>query len=136
MSLTLHEQVDGAINKLKALFKDSEPPMPPPEGATVESLWAMILALQNKGIKAVKPGVEEAVKVILEDPDLAEIPISMIAEIVREVFTAYGLRCKCSESSVRWYQSQRNLEWNIVRRRTTKVEVSLAAQLDTTRPGG
>lgn len=132
--MTLSEQVSKAILELKALFKDSEPMPPPPEGATVESLWAMIQELTRK--KAAKPGVEEAVKLLLEDTDLAEIPIPMIAEIIREVFSAYGLKCKCSESSVRWYQSQRNLEWSIVRRRIPKVEVRDVAESSNPNPEG
>lgn len=128
--MTLSEQVSRAIGQLKGMFKDSEPMPPPPEDATVESLWAIICELQQPKRKY-KPGVEEAVKLLLEDKELAEIPIPMIAEIIREVFSAYGLKCKCSESSVRWYQSQRNLEWAIVRRRMPKVEVKDVTQTPT-----
>jgi len=120
--MNLSEQVNKAIQNVKDMFKDSDPVPPIPAGATLESLWAKIQELEKKRIVH-KPGVEDAVKMLLEDPQLAEIPIPMIAEIIREVFSAYGVKCKCSESSVRWYQSQRNLEWNIIRRRMPKVEV-------------
>lgn len=131
--MTLAEQVNKAILVLKDMFKDSEPAPPPPEGATVEMLWALVLELRGQK-KKVRPGVEEAVKLLLEDMDLSEIPIPMIAEIIREVFSAYGIKCKCSESSVRWYQSQRNLEWSIVRRRMPKVEVKDVTQTPSAGP--
>lgn len=127
--MNLSDQVNKAIHELKSLFGNTEPtPLPPPD-ATIESLWAELQELKNAKKKKHSPGVEEAVKLLLEDPDLPEIPIPMIAEIIREVFSAYGLKCKCSESSVRWYQSQRNLEWNIVRRRMPKVEVRDVAKV-------
>jgi hypothetical protein len=119
--MNLSEQVNEAIKSLKGMFKDSEPAPPIPPDMTIEKLWILYLDATKK--KKVQPGVEEAVKLLLEDDRLAEIPIPMIAEIIREVFGAYGLKCKCSESSVRWYQSQRNLEWAIIRRRLPKVEV-------------
>lgn len=125
--MTLSEQVTKAINILKDMFKGTEPVPKPPPGATIDSLWAELYVLKNPR-KTVKPGVEAAVKVLLEDKDLPEIPIPMVAEIIREVFQAYGQKCKCSESSVRWYQSQRNLEWAIVRRRLPKVEVKDVTQ--------
>jgi hypothetical protein len=120
--MNLSEQVNHAIQQLKGMFGGAEPPPPPPSDATIESLWAMVLELRGFKKKN-RPGVEEAVKLILEDQELAEIPIPMVAEIIREVYNIYGIKCKCSESSVRWYQSQRNLEWSIVRRRMPKVEV-------------
>ena len=120
--MNLSDQVDTAINQLKELFKGVEPAPQPPADATVESLWAIILELKGFN-KRHKVTVEEAVKSLLESEELSGIPIPMIAEIIREVFILYGIRCKCSESSVRWYQSQRNLEWNIVRRKLPKQEV-------------
>lgn len=124
--MTLADQVNKAIAQLKGMFKGAEPLPPVPPDATVESLWAIICELRAPK-KRFKPGVEEAVKLLLEDQELSEIPIPMIAEIIREVFGAYGLKCKCSESSVRWYQSQRGLEWAIVRRRLPRVEVTADA---------
>lgn len=111
--------IDLAITRLKSLFKNSEPLPPPPPDATIESLWAQLHASR----KIHRPTIEEAVRLLLEDDDLAEIPIPIIAEIIREVFLAYGVPCRCSESSVRWYQSQRNMEWDIVRRRSPKIVV-------------
>ena len=121
--MNLSEQVNRAIVVLKGMFKDTEPAPPLPPELTIEALWVLYQDAINSKKKKQSPGVEEAVKLLLEDPELPEIPIPMIAEIIREVFSAYGLKCKCSESSVRWYQSQRNLEWAIVRRRMPKVEV-------------
>jgi hypothetical protein len=120
--MTLSEQVNTAIQVLKELFQGTEPAPPIPEGMTLEKLWVLYLDATRKK-KAKQPGVEEAAKLLLEDQNLSEIPIPMIAEIIREVFSAYGLKCKCSESSIRWYQSQRGLEWSIVRRRLPRVEV-------------
>lgn len=127
--MNLSEQVNRAIVVLKGMFKDTEPAPPIPEGMTIETLWTLYQDAINTKKKKHSPGVEEAVKLLLEDPELPEIPIPMIAEIIREVFSAYGLKCKCSESSVRWYQSQRNLEWAIVRRRLPKVEVRDVTQI-------
>lgn len=134
--MNLADQVNRAILTLKGMFGATEPmPMPPPD-ATIESLWAELQELKNAKRKKLSPGVEEAVKLLLEDPELAEIPIPMIAEIIREVFNVYGLKCKCSESSVRWYQSQRNLEWSIVRRRMPKVEVKDVTESSNPNPQG
>lgn len=114
--MTLAEQVELAIANIKQMFDDAEPAPPIPEGMTLEKLWI----LYNKKRHHTTPGVEEAVKALLENPELAEIPIPLIAEIIREVFKAFGVKCNCSERSVRWYQSQRNLVWTIVRRRPYK----------------
>lgn len=123
--MTLSEQVDAAIMAVKGMFKEASPIPPIPPDMTLEKLWI----LYNSGKKRTSPGVEEAVRLLLENEALAEIPISMIAEIIREVFTAYNVKCACSESSVRWYQSQRNLEWSIVRRRLPRVEVRDVAKV-------
>lgn len=117
--MNLNDQVNKAVSMLKGLFRDAEPLGQPPPDATIESLWRELQLLKKKKIR--HPGVEECVKAILEAPELAEIPVAMVAEIVREVFAAYGIKCKCSESSVRWYQSQRGLEWKIIKRRLPKI---------------
>jgi hypothetical protein len=134
--MNLSEQVNQAILVLKGMFKDSEPAPPIPEGMSIETLWVLYQDAISTKKKKQNPGVEEAVKLLLEDLELSEIPIPMIAEIVRETFAAYGLKCKCSESSVRWYQSQRNLEWAIVRRRLPKVEVKDVTKDDPQTPRG
>jgi hypothetical protein len=134
--MTLSEQVNAAIAALKGLFKNAEPLPLIPEDMTLPKLWAMYCEATKGKKKRYSPGVEESVRLLLEDTRLAEIPIPMIAEIVREVFIAYGLKCSCSESSVRWYQSQRNLEWSIVRRRQPRVEVQGVVTVDSETPEG
>jgi hypothetical protein len=128
--LTLEQQIQEAIGLLKGMFGKDEPAPPgPPAEATVESLWAEVLALQSelaqlkKLKRGVKPKVEDAVKLMVENQALAQIPIPMIAELIREVFKSYGIPSKCSESSVRWYLSQFSLEWDIVRRQLPPVRV-------------
>ena len=132
----LSDQVNKAIASVKQMFQGSEPAPPIPEGMTLEQLWVLYLDVTRPKKKRSSPGVEDAVKLILEDQELAEIPIPMIAEIVREVFKAYGVKCRCSESSVRWYQSQRNLEWNIVRRALPRVEVKDVTEPSNPNPQG
>jgi hypothetical protein len=132
--MTLAEQVNQAILDIKGMFKETVPAPPIPADMTLEKLWVLYQDSLNTKKKRSAPGVEEAVKLLLENDKLAEIPIPMIAEIIREVFGAYGLKCKCSESSVRWYQSQRNLEWSIVRRRLPRVEVKDVTQLGNPNP--
>lgn len=129
-TLTLEQQIQEAIVVLKGMFgKDDPTPPGPPEGSTVESLWEEVLALQKelaqlkKLKRGVKPKVEDAVKLLVENQELAQIPIPMIAELIREVFKSYGIPSKCSESSVRWYLSQFSLEWDIVRRQLPPVRV-------------
>lgn len=128
--LSLEEQIRAAIGSLKTMFTNQEQQAyAPPEDATVESLWAMVLELKKEihGLKktkrGIKPKVEDAVRLLVEDPALCQIPIPMIAELIREVFKSYGLPSKCSESSVRWYLSQFSLEWDICRRQMPSVEV-------------
>jgi hypothetical protein len=135
--LTLEQQIQEAIKVLKTLFGNSEPgPLGPPEDATVESLWAEVVALQKeihqlkKSKRGVKPKVEDAVKLLVENKDLAQIPIPMIAELIREVWKSYGIPSKCSESSVRWYLSQYSLDWDIVRRQLPPVRLPDDTQTD------
>jgi len=128
--LSLEQQIQEAITSLKGMFGKEEPSPPgPPAEATVESLWEELQVLQAELFKlkklkrGVKPKVEHAVKLLVEDPKLAQIPIPMIAELIREVFKSYGIPSKCSEPSVRWYLSQFSLEWDIVRRQLPPVRV-------------
>jgi hypothetical protein len=110
--MSLRDQIDRAIAKTNELF----PEVPPiPEGATVESLWAEILIL--KGLIK-KPKVQSAIRLLLEDPKLAGVPIPLLASIIKTCFEQHNFDCNCSESSIRWYISQKTLEWNIVRRNT------------------
>ena len=129
--LTLEQQTAEAVQVIKGMFGKSEPePLGPPAEATVESLWSEILELRKelKAIKklkrGVKPKVGDAVKLLVEDQRLAQIPIPIIAEIIREVFKTYGIPSKCSESSVRWYLSQFSLEWDIVKRQMPPIKVN------------
>lgn len=129
-TLPLEQQLQEAVGLLKGMFGNAkqEPPGPP-KGATLESLWKEIIALRKeitqlkKTKRGVKPKVEDAVKLIIEDPRLAQIPIPMIAELIREVFKSYGIASKCSESSVRWYLSQFSLEWDIIRRQLPPIRI-------------
>jgi hypothetical protein len=128
--LTLEQQIQEAIKVLKDMFgKDEQASPGPPAEATIESLWGEILSLQKelsqlkKLKRGDKPKIEDAVKLMVENQRLAQIPIPMIAELIREVFKSYGIPSKCSESSVRWYLSQFSLEWDIIRRQLPPVRV-------------
>lgn len=130
-TLSLEQQIQEAITVLKGMFGKEEPASAgPPAEATVESLWAENQALQKelaqlkKLKRGVKPKVEDAVKLLVEDQRLAQIPIPMLAELIREVFKSYGIPSKCSESSVRWYLSQFSLEWDIIRRQLPPVRIN------------
>lgn len=131
--MTLQEQIKVAVDSVSALFKGQVPysQMDPPENATIADLWEEVISLRKeldalKRLKrGVKPKVEDAVKAILEDERLAEISIPLIADIVRKVFHKYEVKCDCSERSVRWYMSQRNLTWNIVRRKLPKPQIEI-----------
>lgn len=125
----LPEQVELAVEILRGLFphKVMVPDTPPP-GITVEELWAEMRELRdqidllNRAKKKNRPRIEHAARLILEDERLTEIPVPMIAELIRAVFKSYGLDSACSEASIRWYMSQRNLEWDIKTRRAPILE--------------
>jgi hypothetical protein len=130
MSLPLEQQIQVAIQELKTLFGNAEPgPIGPPEDATVESLWIELETARKeimqlkKTKRGVKPKIESAVKLLVENQELAQIPIPMIAELIREVWKSYGIASSCSESSVRWYLSQFSLDWDIVRRQLPPVRL-------------
>lgn len=129
--LTLEKQIHEAILLLKDMFTTFEvEEKDPPSDATVESLWIEVMSLRKdiaalkKTKRGVRPKVVDAVKRLVERQDLSQIPIPMMAELIREVFKTYGVPSKCSESSVRWYLSQYSLEWEIVRRKLPPVRVS------------
>lgn len=134
--LPLSEALVQAITLVKGMFTASglQSTLLPELPNDVEELKAIITQLHADKIKleeeliaakrlkrGVKPKVEDAVKLILESEELTEIPIPMIAEIIQKIFTAYKITCNCSEKSVRWYMSQRNLEWDIKKRRLPKL---------------
>jgi hypothetical protein len=132
--MSTEELVGIAVQQVKSLFGPPQAdPDEMPGDATLDGLWTEVKSLRRelnalkRAKRGVRPKVEDAVKLLLEDPKLAELSIPLIAEIIREVFISYKVPSSCSESSVRWYQSQRGLEWNIVRRKLpapAKVEVS------------
>lgn len=126
----LPQQVELAVDLLRGMFKDQimVPDSPPPD-ATVEELWEEMkimreqLDMLKRAKRKNRPRVELAARMLLEDDRLNEIPIPMIAELIRAVFKSYGMECSCSESSIRWYMSQRNLEWDIKKRKPPILEV-------------
>ena len=101
-----------ATEKLSKLFTSDEPIPPLPSDLTREDLWRM---LNSKG-RILKPPVEMAARLILEDAAFAVLTPEQIAEIIRETYRMYGLHCNCSGASIRWYMSQKNLAWNIIKR--------------------
>lgn len=106
--LTVTEQVKKAAKVVNELFVDPMPQMP--EDATLESLWKEICTLRS-AVK--KPKKVDAIKRLLEDDELTGLPIALIADIIRRVFEKHGLKCETSESSIRWYVSQKTLVWDI-----------------------
>lgn len=126
--MNLQDQIKAAVDSITDMFRGqiTEAHLLPPEDATPEQLWEEVRRLRKeldalKRIKrGVKPKVEEAVKRILEDERLSELSVPLIADIIRKVFNRFEQKCDCSESSVRWYMSQRNLQWNIIKRRLPK----------------
>lgn len=131
--MNLQDQIKAAVDSITDMFRGqiTEAHLLPPEDATPEQLWEEVRRLRKeldalKRIKrGVKPKVEEAVKRILEDERLSELSVPLIADIIRKVFNRFDTKCECSESSVRWYMSQRNLTWNIVRRRLPKPSIEI-----------
>lgn len=130
--MSLEDQVKEAIRAIKDLFDGVKEPIKnptPPEGATLEGLWAIIIAQQDElaTLKTKKrnghPKVEDAVKRLVTDPKLAQIPIPMVANIIRDVFNLYNVKSACSEGSVRWYISQKSLVWDVVSRQLPTIHV-------------
>lgn len=126
--MDLQETIKIAVDAVTDMFRGqvTDAQLLPPEDATPERLWEEVRKLRKeldalKRIKrGVKPKVEEAVRRILEDERLAELSVPLIADIIRKIFNKFDQKCDCSESSIRWYMSQRNLQWKIVRRRLPK----------------
>lgn len=112
MSLPLKEQVVRAIEKVDAMFYDGNKP-PVPEGETLQSLWDEILKLRGL-IKT--PKKVAAVKMLLEDDELSDIPIAVLSDILQTVYKRHGVKCETSENSIRWYISQNTMIWDIKRR--------------------
>lgn len=106
--LTIKEQAAEAVRAVDRLFGDGCPPIP--EGATKESLWQEVCRLQGK-VK--KPRKVDAIKLLLEDDRFTGLSVALIADIIKQVFKRAGIPCDTSESSIRWYISQKTLEWSI-----------------------
>ena len=106
--LTVYEQAVEAARIVNELFEKAVPPVP--EGATVHSLWIELCKLKGK---TKKPKKVTAIQLLLEDPRLVGLPIPLIADIIKKVFTRAGIACDTSDSSIRWYISQKTLEWKI-----------------------
>lgn len=117
--LSISEQARIAARNLDSLFNSQLPPVP--EGATIDSLWAEVCRLRKH---TPKPRKVEAIRMILEDPRLVGLSIPLIADIIKKVFHHNGVSCDTSDSSIRWYISQKTLEWNIQPRDKNPIDVS------------
>ena len=106
--ITIQEQAKIAAKAVDALFDNSMPPIP--EDATVESLWAELCQLRGK---TKKPKKVEAIRLLLEDERLTGLSIPLLADIIRQVYKRHNVPCDTSDSAIRWYISQKTLEWNI-----------------------
>lgn len=106
--MNLRAQALAGIEVVEKLFEGGMPVVP--EGATIESLWAEICRMKGK-IK--KPKKVEAIRLLLEDERLSGLNPALIADIVQRVFKRHGLNCKTTEASIRWYISQKTIEWSI-----------------------
>ena len=118
--LTVTEQAIEAVRCIDALFDDSMPPVP--ENATIQLLWAELCRLKGK-VK--KPKKVEAIKLVLENPQLDGLNVDIIADIIRKVFARHGMKCKTTAESIRWYISQKTLDWNLVPRNKKPYETTL-----------
>ena len=106
--LTINEQAILAGQLVNELFVSSCPPVP--EDATIENLWMEICILRNK-IR--KPKKVTAIQILLEDERLTGLTTALIADIIQSVFKLHSLDCNTSDNSIRWYISQKTLEWQI-----------------------
>lgn len=111
--MDIEDQLMRAIKMTKGLFPEKEEDPVVPAHATREDLWARILDLERKPTK--KPRVEDAIRILVEDRRLTNLTYKQLAEVVREVFKLRGFYVSTSESSIRWYLSQRH-DWKIQRR--------------------
>jgi len=106
--LSINEQAVEAAKIVDGLFNGTIPPIP--EGATVASLWEEICRLRGK---SKKPKKVEAIRLLLEDSRLTGLSIPLLADIIKKVYQRRGVACDTSDSSIRWYISQKTLEWEI-----------------------
>lgn len=106
--MKIKEQAIAAIKVVESLFDEGMPPIP--EEATVDTLWAEICRLRGK-VK--KPKKVEAIRLLLEDERLVGLNPALIADIIRNVYKRHNVPCDTTEASIRWYVSQKTMEWNI-----------------------
>ena len=118
--LTINQQASIAAQAVNDMFIGSRPPMP--EDATLESLWTEICVLRGR---VRKPKKVDAIKLLLEDERLTGLTIPLLADILKRVFHKHGVTCDTSDSSIRWYISQKTLEWDIKQRDKKGAEVNL-----------
>jgi hypothetical protein len=109
--LTINEQAIAAARAVDALFNGAMPLIP--EGVTLQQVWEELQRLKGK-VK--KPKKVDAIKLLLEDDTLTGLPIPLLADIIKRVFLRHGVPCDTSDSSIRWYISQKTLEWDIKQR--------------------
>lgn len=133
--MTLDQQLIKGTRVLQGMFADFETQNPPiPDNASIEELWHTIQALREelREIKKIKrgtrPKVEQAVKLLIEDQDLAQLSLPILAGLVRAVFKLNGLKTNCSAKSIRWYLSQRALTWDIIRRQDAELDIELIVE--------
>jgi hypothetical protein len=118
--LTVQNQAIEAAKAVNSLFRGEFATIP--KDATVESLWEELQRLKGK-IK--KPKKVAAVKLLLEDERLTGLSIPLLADIIKKVFHRHGVACDTSDSSIRWYISQKTLDWDIKAREKRMIEVDL-----------
>ena len=107
--VSLAERVRQAALKIDKLFYVGEKP-PIPEGATREELWDEILRLK-KMFKP--PKKQDVIRLLLEDPDMVDLSIPLMADLMCQVYASHGVKCNTSEGAIRWHISQFTLEWDI-----------------------
>lgn len=117
-----------AIDLTKDMFDGWEQtldPDNPPEDISKAEIWSEYCKLKNYTRNGVKPKISTAVQQIVEHPELLNLPINVIADIVRTVFSSYGIESRCSEASVRWYLSKYAQEWKIVPRAAIRAKTNV-----------
>lgn len=119
MKKPIAEQAAIAAKIVDAMFVGEIPPIP--DDATVQTLWLELCKLKSH---TRKPKKVEAIRALLEHEDLTGLPIPLLADIIQRVFKRHGVQCDTSDSSIRWYISQKTLEWDI-KPRAKKKDTSL-----------
>jgi hypothetical protein len=118
--LTINEQAITAAKAVNELFDGTIPAIP--EGTSLTVVWEELQRLKGK-VK--KPRKVEAIKMLLEDERLTGLPIPLLADIIKRVFHRHGVTCDTSDSSIRWYISQKTLDWEIKPRDKKEASIDL-----------